>query len=396
MGRQAKHNWKKLYLEYCQGRYKNMTEFAQAKNLPIRPVQKEFKKLQLEAEASVQNELKKTTKNDPKKVTEKRKRPKNDRKEHAWEKLKKQFLDWPDDKLQAYVEQLNARKEELEAIPFEELTPEEIKELGRVRQERRVILSDPDPEVRCHAHNRDGSSCGNPVERGKKVCWNHGGAPGSGCQPGQKNALKHGAYETIWADALEDDEKELLNLIPTDPFAQIDDKIRVLSIRERRMMKRIQTLMSGLTENERRLLHERKNNNSSVTVYDENTGGFKTVNSDCNNLVLTEVREIQFRAIDDILRLEEALTKVQDKLIRAIDIKHRMIQKGLGSEEHQLRLEKMKQDITISREKIDLEKAKRANGDDGETTNNERIMTLAQLINNPVPDRRVEDFEEDD
>ena len=40
---------------------------------------------------------------------------------------------------------------------------------------------------------RGGSPCRQPAVRGKRRCRMHGGAPGSGGQPGNRNALKHGA-----------------------------------------------------------------------------------------------------------------------------------------------------------------------------------------------------------
>jgi uncharacterized protein YjcR len=344
VGRAAKHNWQKLFIEYNQGRFKSVADFARAKGLNPVAVRREFKKFEIASKETLkteQNETKKRNKTEQKNDTKETTK----QKQHAWEKLKKQFLDWPEERLQAYVTQLEVRRDELESVPFEELTPEETKELGRVRRERRAILSDPDPEKICRAHNHDGSPCKNPVERGKEVCWNHGGAHGSGAPKGSKNALKTGEHETIWFDTLDEDEQELLQLIPVDPIEQINDKIRAMSIRERRMMKRIQDLKNGLTEKERRVLQERKTKKEPIQVYDEIKGEIKVVVVSRDELVVTEVEETQFRAIDDIIRLEEALTRVQDKLIKAIDLKHRLIQKGLDSEEHRLRIEKLKADI---------------------------------------------------
>ena len=363
MGRVAKHNWQKLFIEYNRGRYKSVAEFAREKGLNENQARNAFKKLLTEQ----QSEDTKTTQNNTEKqhkTTQKNGAKKEaTQKLNPWEKLKKQFTDWPEEKLQAYVKQLELRKEELESIPFEDLTPEEIKELGQVRRERRAILSDPDPEKTCHAHNRDGSQCKNPVERGKEVCWNHGGSPRSGGQVGNKNAVKTGEFETIWFDTLDEDEQELLQLIPIDPMDQIDDKIRALSIRERRMMKRIQDLKNGLTEKQRRVLQERRTTKEPIQVYDEKTGETKVVIRSRDELVITEVEETEFRSIEDILKIEEALTRVQDKLIKAIDLKHRLLQKGLGSEEHRLVIEKLKQDMDIAKEKLELEKGKH-NDDD--------------------------------
>ncbi|HEY1749223.1 MAG TPA: HGGxSTG domain-containing protein [Xanthobacteraceae bacterium] len=52
------------------------------------------------------------------------------------------------------------------------------------------MLSSP----RCRAKTRLAKPCMSPALRGKKRCRMHGGAAGSGAQPDNKNALKHGRY----------------------------------------------------------------------------------------------------------------------------------------------------------------------------------------------------------
>jgi hypothetical protein len=41
---------------------------------------------------------------------------------------------------------------------------------------------------------RPRNACRLPPVHGKKRCWMHGGAPGSGAPRGNRNALKHGLY----------------------------------------------------------------------------------------------------------------------------------------------------------------------------------------------------------
>jgi hypothetical protein len=53
-----------------------------------------------------------------------------------------------------------------------------------------AMLSSP----RCGAKTRSGKPCRSPAMDGKKRCRMHGGAPGSGAPPGNKNAVKHGLY----------------------------------------------------------------------------------------------------------------------------------------------------------------------------------------------------------
>jgi hypothetical protein len=47
---------------------------------------------------------------------------------------------------------------------------------------------------RCGARNRRGMPCQSPAVTGRARCRFHGGADGSGGQPSNRNALRHGRY----------------------------------------------------------------------------------------------------------------------------------------------------------------------------------------------------------
>src|SRR5271166_5528447 len=48
---------------------------------------------------------------------------------------------------------------------------------------------------RCLARTRSGTPCQKPVAKGKKRCWLHGGAEGSGAPCGERNgSYRHGLY----------------------------------------------------------------------------------------------------------------------------------------------------------------------------------------------------------
>ncbi len=47
---------------------------------------------------------------------------------------------------------------------------------------------------RCGARTRRGTACRAPAVAGKRRCRLHGGAKGSGAQPGNRNAFRHGHY----------------------------------------------------------------------------------------------------------------------------------------------------------------------------------------------------------
>jgi phage terminase small subunit len=53
--------------------------------------------------------------------------------------------------------------------------------------------------------------------------------------------------------------------------------------------------------------------------------------------------------------------------------------------------------LGLERERLEIDRKKAlGGGDEAETAHNERVTTLAELINHPEPDRHVEDFEEED
>ncbi|MGG1554985.1 phage terminase small subunit-related protein [Paenibacillus ferrarius] len=186
-------------------------------------------------------------------------------------------------------------------------------------------------EVKGNVTKRIGAPIGN-----KNAVGNKGGAPkgsknalgnrgGHGGPYGNKKAVKTGEHETIWWDMLAEDEQELLQEINTDPIAQADEAIALLSIRERRMLGRIKRLKDGLSENQRRVLQQLRPTKKAIPVHDERTGETKTVVNSREELVTTEIEETSYRAIEDIIRIEEALTRVQSQKIKAIELKNRLI-----------------------------------------------------------------------
>ena len=69
--------------------------------------------------------------------------------------------------------------------------------VGAARNRRIEPMQAPSPmhqSPRCGARTRTGSPCRSPAVSGKRRCRMHGGAAGSGGQPGNRNALQHGRY----------------------------------------------------------------------------------------------------------------------------------------------------------------------------------------------------------
>lgn len=182
---------------------------------------------------------------------------------------------------------------------------------------------------------------GNVTKRGapkgnKNAVGNNGGAPagnkravgnkgGLGGPPRNKKAVTTGEYETIWLDTLEEDEQDLVDQVDTDPIQQADEAIKLLSIRERRMLQRIGKLMNGLTEKQRRVLNELKGIKDVMTVHDEKSGITKTIPVTRTEMVESQIEETEYRAIDDILKIEDALTRVQAQKLKAVELMNRLI-----------------------------------------------------------------------
>jgi len=178
--------------------------------------------------------------------------------------------------------------------------------------------------------NAKGNKGGKAPPGNENAKGNRGGA----APKGNKNSVRTGEYETIMWDFLNEDERQLFGEIETDPLYQIDLTIRELSLRERRMMQRINRIQNGLSEKQRRVLQQMRKVKDIVQTPDKN-GLVKPVPVMNERLVVTEIEETEMRAIDDILNIEEALTRVTDKRLKAIRQKYDMIRL---MDEHELKL----------------------------------------------------------
>ena len=88
------------------------------------------------------------------------------------------------------------------------------------------------PKAKSNVTNRKGGQPGN------KNAVGHGGTG----PPGNKNAVTTGEFETLFFDTLEDDERLLIGMIQPDKEKLLLQEIQLLTVRERRMLKRIEDL----------------------------------------------------------------------------------------------------------------------------------------------------------
>ncbi|MBG9768853.1 phage terminase small subunit [Bacillus vallismortis] len=180
--------------------------------------------------------------------------------------------------------------------------------------------------------NAKGNKGGKAPPGNQNAKGNRGGA----APKGNKNSVRTGEYESILFDFMDDTEKELFGQIETDPLYQIDLTIRELNLRERRMMQRISKIENGLNETQRRVLQQLRKVKDIVPTKDQKTGLVKHQALMNERLVVTEIEEVSEPSVDKILRLEEAMTRVTDKRLKAIRQKYEMI-RSMDEQELKLR-----------------------------------------------------------
>ncbi|HAP6045572.1 TPA: phage terminase small subunit [Enterococcus faecium] len=163
------------------------------------------------------------------------------------------------------------------------------------------------------------------VTNGKSNVTNQGGAPignqnakgnkgNSRASPPKrnKNALKTGEYETIFFDTLTDNEKDIYSSLNDDPSFALSEEIRLLKIRQLRMMKRIQQAEAGLNDEEVERLQQLRKIKTPIEKNGKKLEIKREVMQD------VQISRKKHRKIDDILSIEDSLTRISNQLAKAI------------------------------------------------------------------------------
>jgi uncharacterized protein YjcR len=141
--------------------------------------------------------------------------------------------------------------------------------------------------------NGDRSHKKGPPKGNKNAIGNKGGSA-----PEQnKNAVKTGEFETLFFDALAEDEKQLISLIQLDKEQLLLQEIQLLTVRERRMLRRIKDIKQAAEDQK-----------------DDNTLGMTAVKYKSG----TEEDSMEYHgALGQIQAVEDALTRVQARKQKA-------------------------------------------------------------------------------
>lgn len=158
----------------------------------------------------------------------------------------------------------------------------------------------------CSTTNKGGAPIGNQNAVGNK--GNSRASP----PVGNKNALKTGEYETIFYETLSDEEKDIYSNLNNDPSFVLSEEIRLLKIRQLRMMKRIQQSEAGLNDEEIERLQQLRKIKTPI----EKDGRKLEIKREVMQDV--QVSRKTHRKIDDILSIEDSLTRISNQLAKAI------------------------------------------------------------------------------
>ncbi|ALS03090.1 small subunit of terminase [Enterococcus silesiacus] len=192
--------------------------------------------------------------------------------------------------------------------------PEKTISAWKSRDKWSAVLQNNDcstAKEKCSTTNKGGAPRGNQNAKGNK--GNQHASP----PEGNKNAVKTGEYEKLYFDLLSEDEKSVY-LMNFTSDQRLEQDIRELSLRKYRMMKRITSAEDNLNESEMILLHELRDRKR----YIESNG--KKIKITEPELIITEKREKISPKIDNILRLEDALTRISNQLAKSLKLKNEL------------------------------------------------------------------------
>lgn len=182
--------------------------------------------------------------------------------------------------------------------------------VGTIRSWKNRYNWDEKSNATLHKRKRNVAKAKGGQPGNQNAIGNHGGA----APEGNKNAVTTGEFEALLFDCLDPEEKQLAAAVPNDKEQLLFQEIQLLTVRERRMLKRIENLRQA-----------------DFTTVSRKSGIEKGKMTD-----LSEDRA----TLGQIQNIEDALTRVQARKQAAIDSLHRF-----GVDDARLQIELMKLDM---------------------------------------------------
>lgn len=182
--------------------------------------------------------------------------------------------------------------------------------VGTIRSWKNRYNWDKKSNATLHKRKRNVAKAKGGQPGNQNAIGNHGGA----APEGNKNAVTTGEFETLLFDCLDPEEKQLAASVPNDKEQLLFQEIQLLTVRERRMLKRIENLRQA-----------------DFTTVKKKKGTEKDKWTDLDE---------EHAMLGQIQNIEDALTRVQARKQAAIDSLHRF-----GVDDARLEIELMKLDM---------------------------------------------------
>lgn len=147
------------------------------------------------------------------------------------------------------------------------------------------------------------------------------GGKGGGAPKRNTNAEKHGAYSAFYLDAMDDDERALMEDMPTGESALLYEQIAVYTVRERKLMHKIKEFKENLSKG----LYVKSVKKSKHSEYENGSAKPESENTDTQTehwvkgLValeseLTKIQRAKTKCIDSLIRLRAINDRYDDLL----------------------------------------------------------------------------------
>ncbi|WP_276916966.1 phage terminase small subunit [Aneurinibacillus aneurinilyticus] len=196
------------------------------------------------------------------------------------------------------------------------------------------------PHEKKERSNKGGAPKGNQNAKG-----NHGGAPkgnqnavGHGPPLRNSNAVVTGEYQSIWDELLTEKERKLMLHVPTEVMTQLVIEIKRFELREFRMMERIAALRD----------EERVVQTVTKTQTEDSFGKSRSIVA------------IEEDSIEKIQRIEEALTRIQEKKGKYLELKFKLEQTEKENGWKEAELSRAEQNLLIKLEELAIKQEKLA------------------------------------
>lgn len=148
------------------------------------------------------------------------------------------------------------------------------------------------------------------------------GNKGGGAPVGNKNSVTTGEFESIFFDSLSDEEATLIQVIDMDKYNLLKHELQLLTVREYRMMKKIEKIKTSTRGLNVKDVTKRKLESKTIPLAQDEEGA--SIENKKGKYVEEETTTHTISDFELLHKLEEALTRIQARKIVCINLLSKM------------------------------------------------------------------------